>query len=136
MAQMWPNWWTLTEQEWSNILPNSLLLTLLISRTFYPSFIVNCIIWDQIWPNSGLNHQSQLFSCQEHFLKFSLKSDEPNPRYLKNRLATIRDSCSLKWVATFRMLVGLYRVKKNHVDILYSKIQFSTPIFMISHFFL
>ena len=71
----------------------------LSSKSNEPNWIYhkNSIFWDQIWSNLGLNdgharartgkHVTKLSvnsSYQEHFLKLSLKSDEPNSRYLKN----------------------------------------------------
>ena len=66
-----------------------------LSKYRDPRFLKSVILLDQIlhksWAclsNNGQTcyqtHQSQIFSYQEHFLKVSSKSDEPNLRYLKN----------------------------------------------------
>ena len=60
-------------------------------------YIEEGIFWDQIWPNLGIKDgharertfdqtHSSFCSYQEHFLKVSSKSDEPNSRYAENSI--------------------------------------------------
>ena len=96
-----------SQQEWANMWPNSPVFIHFIPRTFPQSFIKiwwtkleiywKQYIWDQIWPNLGLNYghararmgphvtiliSLHSFHYQEHSLQVSSKSDEPNSRYI------------------------------------------------------
>ena len=96
------------EQEWANMWPNSSVFILFIRRTFPQSFIEIWwtkfkIYWKRYilgpnmayfgpkwWTCPGKNgqtcdktHQSSFSLYEEHFLKVSSKSDEPNSRYIE-----------------------------------------------------